>query len=49
MGKQYRVLAKINSSNVNPEAEIQPITFTVDVLPWGQDIESEVGFPGSED
>jgi hypothetical protein len=42
MGKQYRVLAKLNSSNVNPEAEIQPITFTVDVLPWGQDIESNI-------
>lgn len=49
MGKQYRVLAKLNSSNVNPDAEIKPITFTIDVLPWGQDIQSEVGFPGSED
>ena len=42
MGKQYRVLAKLNSSNVNPEAEIKPITFTIDVLPWGQDIESNI-------
>ena len=42
MGKQYRVLAKLNSSNVNPEAEIQPIEFTVEVLPWGEDIESEI-------
>lgn len=42
MGKQYRVLAKLNSSNVNPEAEIKPITFTVEVLPWGKDIESEI-------
>ena len=49
MGKQYRVLAKLNSSNVNPDAEIKPITFTVEVLPWGGDIEGEVGFPGSED
>ena len=49
MGKQYRVLAKLNSSNVNPEAEIKPITFTVEVLPWGQDIKGDVGFPGSED
>lgn len=42
MGKQYRVLAKLNSSNVNPDAEIKPITFTVEVLPWGQDIEGEI-------
>lgn len=44
MGKQYRVLAKLNSSNVNPEAEIQPIEFTVEVLPWGEDIKGEVNF-----
>lgn len=48
-GKNYRLSAKLNNSNVNPEAEIQPITFTVEVLPWGKDIEGEVGFPGSED
>ena len=42
MGKQYRVLAKLNSSNVNPDAEIQPIEFTVEVLPWGKDIESNI-------
>ena len=46
MGKQYRVLAKLNSSNVNPEAEIKPITFTVTVMPWGEDQEGDVSFPG---
>ena len=46
MGKQYRLTAKLNSSNVNPDAELQPITFTVTVMPWGEDQEGEVSFPG---
>ena len=44
MGKQYRVLAKLNSSNVNPEAEIQPINLTISVTPWGEPIEGDVDF-----
>jgi hypothetical protein len=41
-GKQYCLTARFNSKNVNPDAMLQPIEFTVSVTPWGQDIESEI-------
>ena len=42
VGKQYCLSAKFNSSNVNPDAALEPITFTVSVTPWGEDIQNEI-------
>lgn len=45
-GKQYCLTARFNSKNVNPEAMLQPIEFTVSVTPWGEDQNENVGgFP----
>ena len=41
-GKQYCLSAKITSANVNPEAALEPITFTISVTPWGEDIQNEI-------
>ena len=41
-GKQYCLTARFNSKNVNPEAMLQPIEFTVSVTPWGEDIQNEI-------
>lgn len=41
-GKNYRLTAKLNSKNVNPEAELEVIEFTVSVTPWGEDNQSEI-------
>ena len=43
-GNAYCLTASFNNYNVNPDSEIKPITFTVKVLPWGEDIEGEVNF-----
>ena len=44
-GVNYKLSAVLNSTNVNPESNINPITFTVEVLPWGEDQHGEVNFP----
>lgn len=45
--KQYLLTASLNSGNVNPSAEIKPITFSVSVQEWGEDIDAGNvgGFP----
>ena len=41
-GKQYCLTARFNSKNVNPDAMLQPIEFTVSVTSWGEDHQSEI-------
>lgn len=41
-GKQYHLKASLDQTNINPEAALQPIEFTVDVTPWGEDHQSEI-------
>ena len=45
-GKSYKFIAKFDHTNVNPNLELKPIEFTVSVTPWGEDVESDVCFPG---
>lgn len=44
-GVNYKLSAVLNPSNVNPDANLNPISFTVEVLPWGEDQHGEVNFP----
>lgn len=45
-GKAYCLTASFNANNVNPDNEVKPIEFNVEVLPWGEDIEGTIGgFP----
>jgi hypothetical protein len=41
-GKQYHLKASLDQTNINPEAALQPIEFTVSVTPWGEDHQSEI-------
>ena len=48
-GYAYNLLAAINASNVNPEKEAKPITFTVNSIVDWNDAEDDVEFPAEEE
>ena len=43
MGKNYRFAVRLNGNNVDTSVDANPITFVVDVLPWGEDHEGLIG------
>lgn len=41
-GTNYRLSAKFNHKNVNPESALEQVEFAISVTPWGEDIQNEI-------